>query len=158
MERQAVRENAVITSIEQRDQARLQRHALLARNVRLRRDPERTPAQHQTQRDAGALMIAALHPSNPVEAAYAVRATAAHVATMECFRRTTHPDTPDIIGLRWCGKALALSRMATDMIRTLEECQAATLHAQQQQVVWPDESLSQAPAAEARSRCPGEVG
>ena len=97
----------------------------------LRLDPARTPAQQQIQRDAGALMIAALGPSNPIEAAYAVRATATHYASMECFRRTTSPDTPDNMGQRWFGKALALSRMLTDMIDALTDCQEATPQAQQ---------------------------
>ncbi len=118
----------------------------------LRRDPERSPAQHQTQRDAGALMIAALHPNNPVEAAYAVRATAAHFASMECFRRTTIPDTPDNVGQRWFGKALALSRMSTDLIDVLTDCQEATPHARRQPAVRPDEGLSQALAAELARR------
>ena len=118
----------------------------------LRRNPERTPAQHQTQRDAGAMMIAALRPSNPIEAAYAVRATAAHFASMECFRRTTQPDTPDIVGQRWFGKALALSRMSTDMIDALTDCQEATPQAQQQPAVRPDERLSHSLAAEVARR------
>ena len=123
----------------------------------LRRNPERTPAQHQTQRDAGALMIAALRPSNPIEAAYAVRATAAHFASMECFRRTTQPDTPDIVGQRWFGKALALSRMSEDMMDALTDCQEATPRAKQQPAVRPDDRrpddrLSQALAAEVARR------
>ena len=118
----------------------------------LRRNPERTPAQHQTQRDAGALMLAALHPSNPIEAAYAVRATAAHFASMECFRRTTIPDTPDNVGQRWFGKALALSRMSTDMIDALTDSQEAAPHAHRQPAVRPDDRLSQALAAEVARR------
>ena len=118
----------------------------------LRRNPERTPAQHQSQRDAGAMLIAALHPNNPIEAAYAVRATAAHYASMECFRRTTIPDTPDNVGQRWFGKALALSRMSSDMMDALTDCQEATPHAQKQPAVRPDEGLSQALAAERARR------
>ena len=118
----------------------------------LRRNPERTPAQHQTQRDAGALMLAALHPSNPIEAAYAVRATAAHFASMECFRRTTIPDTPDNVGQRWFGKALALSRMSTDMIDALTDSQEAAPHAHRQPAVRPDDRLPQALAAEVARR------
>jgi len=118
----------------------------------LRRNPERTPAQHQTQRDAGALMIAALRPSNPIEAAYAVRATAAHFASMECFRRTTQPDTPDSVGQRWFGKALALSRMSTDMMDALTDRQEAAPHAHRQPAVRPDDRLPQALAAEVARR------
>ena len=119
----------------------------------LRRNPERTPAQHQTQRDAGALLIAALRPSNPIEAAYAVRATAAHFASMECFRRSTIPDTPDGVGQHWFGKALALSRMSTDMMDALTDCQeAAAPHAKQQPAVRPDERMTQALVAEVARR------
>jgi len=83
----------------------------------LRRDPERSPAQLQVQRDAGATLISALRPRDPVEAAYTARAAAAHHASMECFRRAILPDTPDNAATRWHGKAIALSRMNTDMTR-----------------------------------------
>src|ERR1700689_1601689 len=91
-----------------------------------RRAPDQTPAQLQSQRDAGAALIAALLPRNPIEAAYATRAAAAHYGSMECFRRAMFPDTPDNAAIRWHGKAMALSRMNTEMVRTLKECQAAT--------------------------------
>ena len=118
----------------------------------LRRDPDRTPAQRQTQREAGAALIAALRPRNPVEAAYAVRAAAAHYGAMECFRRTMLPDTPDNAGIRWDGKAVALSRMNKEMIRTLRECQAATPRAQApaQPAARPAVPRPPAPAAAAR--------
>ena len=108
----------------------------------LRLDPARTPALQQIQRDAGALMVAALGPSNPVEAAYAVRATAAHFASVECSRRTTIPDTPDNVGQRWFGKALALSRMSTDLIDALTASQDATAKAQPRPAVRPEERQS----------------
>ncbi len=96
----------------------------------LRLDPDRTPGQLQIQRDAGAALIAALHPRDPVEATYAARAAAAHYASMECFRRAILPDTPDNAAIRWHGKAIALSRMNKDMIRALRESQAETHHAE----------------------------
>jgi hypothetical protein len=96
----------------------------------LRLDPERSPAQHQTQREAAAAFIAALHPRDPTEASYAARAVAAHYGSMECLRRAALPDTPDTVADRLYGKALALSRMSTDMVRTLRQCQAETPRAQ----------------------------
>ena len=95
-----------------------------------RRDPDRTPAQLQSQREAGVALIAAFHPRDPREAAYAVRAAAAHYGAMECFRRAMLPDTPDNAVIRWHGKAVALSRMNTEMVRTLRECQAEAPRAQ----------------------------
>ena len=77
-------------------------------------DPARTPAQHQSQREAAAAFIAALQPRDPVEAAYAGRAVAAHYGSMECFRRAMLPDVPVDAGIRWLGKAVALSRMMMD--------------------------------------------
>ncbi len=119
-----------------------------------RRDPDRSPAQLQTQREAGAALIAALRPRDPIEAAYAARATAAHYGAMECFRRAMLPDTPDNAALRWIGKAVALSRMNTDMLRTLRECQAATPRAQPQPQPQPAARSAvppaSAPAAAAR--------
>jgi len=95
-------------------------------------DPECTPAQRQTQREAAAALIAALHPRDPTEAADAARAVAAHYGSMECFRRAVLPDAPDSVAIRWYGKTLALSRMNTEMVRTLQQCQAETPHAQPQ--------------------------
>src|SRR5580692_8966593 len=89
-----------------------------------RLDPERSPTQVQTQRDAGAALISALHPRDPVEATYAARAAAAHYGSMECFRRAMRADAPDGVGLRWTGKAVALSRMNIEMVRILRACQA----------------------------------
>ena len=127
----------------------------------LRHDPERTPAQFQVQRDAGAALIAALRPHDPVEAAYAARATAAHYASMECFRRAILPDTPDNAAIRWHGRAMALSRMNKDMIRELRDSQAETQHAQPQPAAQPaiakpavarDEDVSLALAVELARR------
>jgi hypothetical protein len=90
----------------------------------LRRDPERTPAQHHTLHQAGVAMIASLQPRDPTEAAYATRAAAAHYGSMECFRRALLPDVPDTVAIRLHGKAESLSRMNKDMVRTLKDCQA----------------------------------
>jgi len=103
----------------------------------LRLDPDRTPAQHQTQREAAAEMIAALQPRDPTEAAYAARAVAAHYGSMECFRRAALPDAPDNVADRLYGKATALSRMSTDMDRTLRQRQAETACAQPQPAAQP---------------------
>jgi hypothetical protein len=103
----------------------------------LRLDPDRTPAQHQTQREAAAEMIAALQPRDPTEASYAARAVAAHYGSMECLRRAVLPDTPDNVADRLYGKALALSRMSKDMDRTLRQCQAETPRAQPQPAAQP---------------------
>jgi hypothetical protein len=98
----------------------------------LRRDPERTPAQHHTLHQAGVALIASLHPRDPTEAAYATRAAAAGYGSMECFRRASPPDVPDTAALRLHGKAEALSRMNKDMVRTLKDCQAEAPPAQRQ--------------------------
>ena len=106
----------------------------------LRRDPERSPAQLQVQRDTGATLISALRPRDPVEAAYAAyaaRAAAAHHASMECFRRAILPDTPDNAATRWHGKAIALSRMNKDMTRDPRESQAETEQPQPRSVAQP---------------------
>src|SRR5271157_5528636 len=103
----------------------------------LHADPERTPAQLESQRDAAAALIAALHPRDPTEAADAARAVAAHYGSMECFRRAVLPNAPDNVAIRWYGKALALSRMNTEVIRTLRQCQAETPQAQPQPAAEP---------------------
>ena len=96
-----------------------------------RPDRDRTSAPLDPQHEAGAL-IAALHPRDPLEAAYATRAAAAHYGSIECFRRALLPDVPDEAAIRWHGKAVALSRMNTDMVRLLTERQAATPRGQSQ--------------------------
>jgi hypothetical protein len=97
-----------------------------------RRDPERTPAQHQTLQLAGVAMIASLQPRDPTEAAYATRAAAAHYGSLECFRRAALPDVPDNVAIRLHGKAESLSRMNKDMVRTLKACQIETAPAPRQ--------------------------
>ncbi len=98
----------------------------------LHRDPEHTPAQHQTLHQAGVALIAALHPRDPTEASYTARAAAAYFGSMECFRRAMLADAPDNVALRWHGKAEALSRINKDMVRTLKDCQAEAPPAQRQ--------------------------
>jgi hypothetical protein len=110
-------------------------------------DPDRPPAQHRTRREAAAEMFAALHPRDPTEAAYAARAVAAHYASMECLRRAVLPDTPHNLADRLYGKALSLSRMSTDMDRTIRKCQAETPCAQPQPAAQP--SLPARPPAAA---------
>jgi hypothetical protein len=96
----------------------------------MRPDPDGTPALVQTQRDAGAALIAALRPRDAAEAAYAARAAAAHYGAMECFRRAILPDVPDPMAIRWHGKAVALSRMNLEMERVLKQAQAGASHTQ----------------------------
>ena len=115
-----------------------------------RPDPDRTPAQRQSQHEAAVALIAALHPRDPLEAAYATRAAAAHYGAMECFRRAMFPDLPDNLAIRWHGKAVALSRLNTEMVRTLRECQAATPHVQPQPVARPAVPRPLAPPEAAR--------
>ncbi len=112
--------------------------------------PERTPAQLQTQRAAGVALITAFRPRDPVEATYAARAAAAHYGSMECFRRAMLPDIPDNAAIRWHGKAVALSRMNTEMVRELRQCQAETPRAQPQPATRAAMPKPPAPAAAAR--------
>jgi hypothetical protein len=115
-----------------------------------RPDPERTQVQVQSQRDAGAALIAALHPRDPVEAACAARAAAAHYGSMECFRRAMLLDTPDGAALRWHGKAVALSRMNTEMVRELRQGQAEAPRVQPQPASRPAVPPPAVPATAAR--------
>jgi len=118
----------------------------------LRRDPERTPAQHHTLHQAGVAMIAALQPRDPTEAAYATRAAAAHYGSMECFRRASLPDVPDTVAIRWHGKAEALSRMNKDMVRTLKDCQAEAPATQRQPQPAPRPATPPRPTAPEAAR------
>jgi hypothetical protein len=90
-----------------------------------RPDPDRAPTQPPSRQEDSATMVAALCPRGPIETAYATRAVAAHYGSLECIRRAMLPDVPDIAAIRWHGRAVALSRMNTEMTRELEHCQAA---------------------------------
>jgi hypothetical protein len=120
----------------------------------LRFDPDRTPAQHQTQREAAAEMIATLQPRDPVEASYATRAVAAHFGSVECFRRAALPDTPDNVALRLFGRAESLSRMSTEMVRMLRQRQAETAGAQPQPAARPSMPALPASATAPRPAAP----
>ena len=93
-------------------------------------DRDDTLAPPDPQLDTGAALIAVLRPRDPLEAAYATRAAAAHIGSVECIRRAMLPDVPDNAAIRWAGKGLALSRMNVDMVRMVKECQAAPPGAQ----------------------------
>jgi hypothetical protein len=56
---------------------------------------------------------------------------------MDCFRRAMLPDTPDSVGLRWHGKAVALSRMNIEMVRELRQGQAEAPRVQPQPATRP---------------------
>ena len=93
-----------------------------------RLDPDRdhTFARLGLQPYDVAELIGVLRPRDPLEAAYATRAAASHYGSVECMRRALLPDVPHNAAIRLSGRALALSRMNTDMVRMLKECQAAT--------------------------------
>jgi hypothetical protein len=93
-------------------------------------DGDGSAAQHQAHQEAGDELIAALRPRDPLETAYATRAAAAHYGSVECLRRAMLPDVPENTAIRWAGKALALSRMNTEMVRQVRQCQAETTHPQ----------------------------
>jgi hypothetical protein len=100
-------------------------------------DPDREPTQPQAPHEDGLALIAVLRPRDPLENAYAIRAAAAHYGSVECLRRAMLPDVPDNAAIRWHGRALALSRMNTDMVRHLQQRQADLAHTPAPPVVQP---------------------
>jgi hypothetical protein len=89
--------------------------------VNPRASAEETAILHQAAR----LAVAALGPRDPWEAMLAARATAAHYAAMEAFRRAMQPDLPDAMAVRLRSNAVALSRLASSTVRELAQLQAA---------------------------------
>jgi len=62
-------------------------------------------------------MIEAFHPSDPMEAAEAARAVAAHFAAMDSFARAARPGVADEKAVRLRANALAAGRMFSTTLR-----------------------------------------
>jgi hypothetical protein len=73
--------------------------------------------------EAAREMFFAMQPRNPIEAALAARAVAAHFATMDMYARAAAPGTSDEKALRLRGSAIAASRSFDTALRTLEKRQ-----------------------------------
>ncbi len=102
-------------------------------------DPDASPEELDTQRQAALLAVMALSPRDPMEAMLAVRIVSAHHAAMECFRRAARHDIDDNAALRLHGKAISLANLAMRTLRELRKCQAAP-------AAWPAAELPQAAA------------
>jgi hypothetical protein len=89
-------------------------------------DPARSVEDLKTERQAATAMLAALHPTDAVQAALAARAVAMHHAAMECLRRVAQPEVPSVLASKLLATSMALSRMSDQMIRALAQRQAGT--------------------------------
>ena len=106
-------------------------------------DPDASPEELDTQRQAALLAVMALCPRDPMEAMLTVRIVSAHHAAMECFRRAARHDIDDNAALRLHGKAISLANLALRTLRELRKCQAAP-------VAWPAAESPQAAAESPR--------
>jgi hypothetical protein len=72
--------------------------------------PGYSEEQKKIRRDVGRLLINALCPEDPDQAAAAAQIVVLHFMAMECFRRAAQPDLADRQMLQFLGKANALLR------------------------------------------------
>lgn len=88
-------------------------------------EPPGASAEEIASRRASAVgAVAALHPRDPLEAALAARAMAAHYAVMDNFRCAAEPGLPADVKLRYQTRANALSRMMDGTLSLLFKRQA----------------------------------
>ncbi len=106
-----------------------------------------TPEEIAQTRDAAILLVAALAPRDPTEAALAGRYVAAHHAMMEAFRCAAQPDLSAALVLRFQGKAVALSRVVTLTLRELEQRQQRPARPKAAAPALPDPRPQPAPQA-----------
>jgi len=79
-----------------------------------------TAAEQTTRREAACLAIAALGPRDPIEAMLAAGVVAAHYHMMDSMRCAVQPELPATLQLRFLGRAIALSNLASATQRDLE--------------------------------------
>jgi hypothetical protein len=76
------------------------------------------------EREAATAALAALQPTDAIEANMAVRIVAAHHGALDNLRRAALPDVGDALAIRLRANAIALSRMAERLTAALEQRQA----------------------------------
>ena len=81
--------------------------------------PGASEADTAAQRKGTLEFLAALRPSDPVQAMLAVHIIASHYAAMECFRSAARGDLSMNMHLRTLGKAVSLCRMIERSMREL---------------------------------------
>jgi hypothetical protein len=86
-------------------------------------DPKLAPDLGMIEREAAVAAVVALDPQDATEAMFASRAVIAHFAAMVCFRCDAQPELSDSKMMRFLGKALALSNLATEMHDALKQRQ-----------------------------------
>jgi hypothetical protein len=91
-------------------------------------DPALTTGEAQEaeadRSEAARVLFEALRPRNPVQAALAARAVAAHHASMDIYVRAARPGTSDEKAIRLRNSALAASRSFDTSLSTLEKRQS----------------------------------
>jgi hypothetical protein len=85
--------------------------------------PGASDADKAAQREGALAFLAALRPSDPVQAMLAVHIIASHYAAMEYFRRAARDELSIDLHLRIVGKAVALCRMIERAMRELAQRQ-----------------------------------
>ena len=93
-------------------------------------------------------MIEAFHPADPMEAAEAARAVAAHFAAMDSFARAARPDVADEKAVRLRANALAAGRVFSTTLQN---------HRRQQRQVSGADNQLQRPSRGAPMPAPAQV-
>jgi len=110
-------------------------------------DPARSVEDLKTERQAATAMLAALHPTDAVQAALAARAVAMHHAAMECLRRVAQPEMPSVLASKLLATSMALSRMSDQMIRALAQRQSGAAAGRRAGPARPAETVQPATGA-----------
>ena len=90
----------------------------------LNQDPARPSEDRAAEEHAALAMLDELGPQTATEAALASRAVIAHHASAECFRRAVQPEITPALQSRLISKAMALSRLSSQLTKALAQTQA----------------------------------
>lgn len=87
-------------------------------------NPNASEADIGENRKAAVIALTSLRPRDPIEAMLAARIVATNFAALACYCRAGLPDCADDVMLRLHAEAIALSNLATRLLRELRELQA----------------------------------
>ena len=100
-------------------------HLVYTLSTSLPPPPDDSPERLRQRDQAAIAQVAALCPTNAVEAALAAQSVATNAQGMECLRLASHPQTDLAMGLKCLAQAASMTRQSHNGLNALRRLQAA---------------------------------
>ena len=100
-------------------------HLVYTLSASLPPPPDDSPERLRQRDQAAIAQVAALCPTNAVEAALAAQSVATNAQGMECLRLASHPQTDLAMGLKCLAQAASMMRQSHNGLNALRRLQAA---------------------------------